>query len=539
MRLPFGRGRPSVVGTAVPARRPQAARKPAGLSWLLAIPLILVALLLGAVTGLDSPVLVTMLAGAMFAMLLFVLLNAQSLLFALFVLTFVVQGSALYFLGIRQATWVAVGMAVLFFCRILLDKAGQSTLHRGPRIKAATSAVMVAVAVYAACFLCSLVLNRAPLGQIVSSVKSVWPMFGVLMAFFWLRWTQQRIEMLWWLMIAIAAVQGPVVLYQHFFVASARFGAFDSVVGTFGGTPLGGGLSSIMVLFVIAVVVYALALWNRGVITRTQMLMIGTFGLGVILLGEVKASFIWLPVASFLVLRRRIMKNLLSFLSFGVTVAVLLSGIYFVYNALYWGGGMDRKASVTEKLDAGGGYFFNVDNVDYRTGEISRGASLALWFKDRLTSVPQRIVGYGPGASKTGNAFGVGPLVERFAPLHIDATALAVLLWDVGVLGTLVFCAIPLAGIKAGWRFVASGQGSAGQLAIVETSVAMLVLFTSLLFYNRALMDEPTAQLLFMFCLGCVVQAVRYGPAPEPAPAPERASAGARAAPGFPIQGRG
>ena len=39
-------------------------------------------------------------------------------------------------------------------------------------------------------------------------------------------------------------------------------------------------------------------------------------------------------------------------------------------------------------------------------------------------------------------------------------------------------------------------------------------LWLLMLVYNRALMDEPTAQLLLMMCLGTVVQLCRFAPPP-------------------------
>ncbi len=483
-----------------------------GLSWLLLLPAFFLALLIGAVAGLDSPILLMLLTGPIFATLVFFLVNAQGLLLSLFVVTFLIQGSALYFLGLRQATWIAVGMAILFFVRTVMDLM-VSKVRRTTDTRVRHSAIIGALGAYALCFLVSTIFNRPSAGQLIASIKSIWPMFSVLLAMYWICWTPERLAKLWWTLLVIAMLQLPVVLYQHFFVAARRFGAFDSVVGTFGGTPLGGGLSSILVFFIICMMTYVLACWNRGLMGRTATIVICLVGMAIIMMGEVKAAFIWLPLSVFFVLRKRAMKNIASLIVYVCMAAMMLGSIYFVYNQLYWGDGQSKAGTLTEKLDASGGYFFDVHNLNYQTGEISRGASLALWVNDHSSSMSKRVFGYGPGASKSGSLLGTGELAQRFAPLHIDATALAVLLWEVGLAGTLAYCGMLFLGIFAGWRFVVAGQGSPAQLAGVETSIAMLLLFASLLFYNRSLMDEPTAQLLCMFCLGYVVQTVRFGPA--------------------------
>lgn len=517
MKFPFFPRR-AAVGPAMGAyARPERPRRQ-GAGFLFLLPFFLIALLMGAVAGLGAPILLIILGGAVFATMLLFILNAHSMLVALFVVTFLIQGSALYFLGVRQATWVAVGMAMLLFFRVVIDKTIEGARRDQVR-PVAGSPVMVAVILFALVYGFSMFLNRPGLGQMMASIKSVWPMYAVLLAFFWLYWPQRQVDLLWRVLLGVMFLQLPVVFYQHFVISGSHYGAFDSVVGTFGGTPLGGGLSSIMVLFVIATMVYALARWNRDLMRRRTMLVICGACLVIIIMGEVKASFIWLPVAAFIVLRKRVLKNVVSLFLYGCAAVVLVAGIYLAYKALYWGNGIDRARTVAEKLEVGGGYFFDTHNIDYRTGEVSRGASLALWFNDSAATIPRRLIGYGPGASKSSSTLGGGALALRFQPLHIDQTALAVLLWDEGIVGALAFGAVVLVALRRGWRFVRAGQGSAAQLAAVETSVAMMVLYSSMLVYNRTLMDEPTTQLLFMFLVGCIVQAERYGPRPAPAPA--------------------
>ncbi|NVE00004.1 hypothetical protein [Massilia sp. BJB1822] len=513
----FSRGRSAPLPGA--AARPPAPARPGlarpGLSWLLALPCVLLALLLGAVAGLDSPVLLTLLAGPVLVLLLFFLVNAEGMLLSLFVMTFLIQGTLLYFLNLRQATWVAVGMAVLFLLRILMDK----TVERAPaRPSGRRLWVMPALALFLCGYGLSFVANRPGTAQLVASIKSVWPMFGVLLAFYLRRWDERYLRKLWQLLLWITVLQLPIVLYQHFFVAGKRLQGFDSVVGTFGGSVSAGGLSSVMVVFVIVAIAYALACWNRGLLSNKAVLGFSLLALVVILMGEVKAAFIWLPIALVFVLRQRALKNIFNLIGYSCLAAVLIGLIYYFYNILYWNDHMSHLNTVADKLSVGGGYFFDVNNINYASGEISRGASLALWYQDPVAGLLQRLLGFGPGASKTG-ALGMGVIARRYAPLHVDATAVAVLLWEVGICGLLAYLGMLGAGLRAAWRFIRAGQGSAHQLAAMETCCAMLILSLSLLFYNRTMLDEPTMQLLLLFCLGYIVQTVRFTPQPAAGPA--------------------
>lgn len=499
-------------------------------SWVFWLLLVVCALCVGIVAGLDSPMIAMVVGGGMFSLMMFILLDINGMLLVLFVLTFVVQGSLLFFLGMRSATWVAIGMAGLFFMRALLElgtraapKSSKRDADDNKRTRVGDAAgagfVMIALGSFVACYFFSWVVNHPGLGQTVSSIKATLPMMGILFAFFFFRWKNEEIERFWWLILGIALFQLPVVMYQHFFVASKRLvQGFDSVVGTFGGSYEAGGLNSLLVLFVIAAVMYVLARWNRGLSGRLLPVSFFFVGMAIILLGEVKAAFVWLPLAMFIILRRRVTKNIVTVVAYAMLASVLMGGIYFAYKTLYWGAKASTGSTVQERLDNAGGYFFDPHNINYVTGEVSRGASLAIWAHDAKADIPKRLFGFGPGASKSVGVVGKGVVAKRYAPLNIDSTTLVVLLWDEGILGALTFCIMPIFAIFAGWRFIVRDRGSPAQLAIVETSVAMTILFLSMLIYNRTLIDEPAVQLLYMFCMGCIVQRCRYEEQATPSP---------------------
>lgn len=511
MRLPLLR-RPATSAAA--AGRGDAARlaRPHGLPLLLLLPFMLLAVFVGMVGGLDSPALVAIVGTAVLSLLLLFVLPLHGMFWCLFVLTFLLQGSAVYFLRLRPAVWLAFGLAILLFCRALLDLVVQR--QRNVPMRAGDgSSVVLAAALFVAAFVLSLVFNRVPKAQIVTAAKALLPMFSVLFALYWFRWKPEHLETSWRMMFWVVLIQLPVVLYQHIFVASST--TFDSIVGTFGGMPGWGGNSAMLVLFTVLAMGYAAARWQAGQMSGRAMLGLMAVGLAIILLGEVKAAFVWLPLVLAWVLRRRILRSVGAFLGFTVLLLAFVGTTYTVYENLYWGKRVQSAQNVAEKLDRGGGYFFDPNYTNYRTGEISRAASLALWARDPLASVPSRLVGYGPGASKASGLLGTGQVAKRYLPLHLDATALAVLLWDVGVMGALVYASMLLFSLQAARRYVRRGQGTPGQRALADTCVAAMLLFLMMLVYNRSLMDEPTAQLLLMMCMGTIVQLCRFGTGPN------------------------
>ncbi|TWI65145.1 hypothetical protein IP91_02551 [Pseudoduganella lurida] len=470
---------------------------------------LVIAILIGMVGGLGSLPLVMVIGGGTIATLLFFLVDAYGLLLSLFVMTFLIQGTLLYFLGVKSATWVAVGMSMLFFISILMKLTLGTTRRSDAKPSPFGQSVILFTCLFLLCFAATVVLNRPPPLQIVSGIKSYLPMFSVLLAFYWFRWDDEKIERIWNLMLAIALLQLPIVAYQHFFIATER--TFDSIVGTFGGTPGAGGNSAILVLFAITMMTYAMARWNVGLMSAKRTGIIVLISIAVILLGEVKAAFLWVPVALFWVLRKRILRNVFAMVGYLIAIAAFMAATWSVYAALYWGKDADKGNTVSEKFEARGGYFFDTKKIDYRTGEISRGASLAIWAQDPQASVVRRTLGYGPAASKPTGVFGPGTIARRYSPLHIDATVVAVMLWEFGIVGAAAYAGMIISAAWVSHRASKAKNLSPQRMAILETCTPMLVITITTLLYNRALVEEPTAQLLLLFTVASVLQIARFG----------------------------
>lgn len=470
---------------------------------------LLLALLTGLVGGLGSLTLVMMIGGGTVATLLFFLVNSYGLLLSLFVMTFLIQGTLLYFFGMKAATWVAVGMAMLFFISILMKRTISNTRPNDIRPGSFGQSIVLFTVLFLLSFVATVAMNRPPPLQIVSGIKSYLPMFSVMLAFYWFRWEDEQIERIWNLMLFILVMQLPVIVYQHLFVDTG--GNWDSMVGTFGGTPGGGGNSAIMVLFVIAMMTYVLARWNLELMSTKRMALLVAIGVAVILLGEVKAAFVWVPFTLFWVLRKRIMRNVFAMVGYCVVIGAFMAATWTVYAALYWGKDAEKGDTVSEKFEARGGYFFDTTKIDYRTGEVSRAASIAFWAGDPQASIPRRVLGYGPAASKGSGVFGPGTIARRYAPLHIDATVIAILLWEFGIVGAVGYTFMIVSATWVSYRASKAANVTPQQKAILETCTPMLIITLMTLFYFRALVEEPTAQLLVMFLLASILQITRFG----------------------------
>jgi hypothetical protein len=526
--MSFFRAKLSPAGvpqTNSPRRKNAGLRMPGASTVFIALAVAFLALLLGAVVALGSNQLTLILAGIMLIVPVVAVVNTKNLLPVLFVFTFLVQGMAQYAFNLRLAAWLGSGLGALFFARAVLELSSfNGRRERAPKPAFGASAVIVASFLYLSFFFFGMAIGHLSLPKMISAFRFCVPMFGVLFALYWFEWPLNRLQTLWKLIAIVTVIQLPIVIYQHFFMMSSL--GWDGVVGTFGL-----GMSATLVLFSTSGLLYVVARWVRGLSGPLLPAAMLAVVLAISILGEVKAVFIWLPLTLFLILRQRVLKNIFAFVTFGLFIGLFMGGTYGAYKALYWGDVIGGGKTVEEKLDRTGGYFFDPRSVNYTTGEVGRGASMYLWYRDPMPTLVERLVGYGPGASATNAGTGQGIVAVRYRRLAINATAISALLWDVGVLGLLAFLAIPLTGIVAGLRYVKFSGADPERLAIVDVSTVTMIMLSTTVIYNRALLDESTLQLLMFFSLGCIVHFCRYrhadATAAQPLQKPRTARAGA------------
>lgn len=496
LHLP-GRLRP---GTSARARF----KAPKASAAMMVLGAIFIALLMGAVVGLGAMQLTVALSGMLLFLPLLFLINTRVLMPLLLVTVFVIQGTAESAFNMRLATWLATMLCGLFFIRAILELTNRRGSTPAPsRQFPGAGTVIAAASLYLLCYFFSLALGDATPIQILSTVRFTLPMFGVLFAFYWFNWQEERVTRLWWILVAITVLQVPVVVYQHFIMVSPL--GWDAISGTFGS-----GMSAVLVLFALATLMFVMARWSRGLTSTSVLVGVTTCVLAVILLGEVKAALFWLPVGALWILRRRVLRNVVAFIMYSCLVLAFTASTYAAYKVMYWKAGAAHAETLSEKLDYISGYAIDPNNIDYRTGEVSRGATMMLWYRDSVSATKERLIGYGPGASASSSSTGFGVVAMRYRPLGIATTALAALLWDVGVVGALCYILFLVTGIVAGIRFVRRGTASPAMLSVVDASVGALGLLLTTVFYNRALLDEPTVQLLCFLSLGWIVQCCRY-----------------------------
>jgi hypothetical protein len=424
-------------------------------------------------------------------------------------LTFVVAGPLVSLAHIEQAGWIPYLFAFVLLLRVPMEwyhtskTGGRSGFHR----EKAISPVVGAIGWYFVIVLVSVLTNLPSPTQVLVGAKAylfIWGFFFLLAAS---SISPEMLERIWKSVLIVAILQVPFALYQRLFEASRRQAAgtgveaLDAIVGTFPGTEAGGASGSLAVFCVFAA---ALALSLR----RNKALGDGVTALVVVAcllllgLGETKIIVVLFPLAFLVMNRGEVFRRPLYFLGMGVIIIAILGGILALY-AQQWRPG--RQFSTLEYLTSSAEYVAN-PNAAKADGHVGRTAALSIWYSDGRGTPQTLLFGYGPAASQASSAGKTtGVIAARYAPLKINSTTAAAMLWDIGVLGLIAFLAIPLAAFFQGLRLCSLAQIPAFHRSAIEASALMMAFAGVLVPYDKSLLFVPQLQVIFLLALFQIV----------------------------------
>ena len=469
----------------------------------IAIVVAMIAVLGGAATALAGPLATAVFGGLVLgAVALF--LPLPWFIGSMFVLSFLVVGQLTYFARMDRALWFPFLMGAILLARLPLD---QLVPSRGisQRIPYATDPpwpVTASIVVFFATLVATSLINASAALQLLVSGKEyvfLWGLYFVMSAGLV---RPELITKLWaalpWLMV----IQLPLIVYQRFVIVPSRQGfgaAWDAVVGAFGGNPLGGGASGAMGVFCVIAILISVERWRRGQMSGSKALLFVSSGIVSIGLAEVKFAVVLLPIGALLLFRRGLMrKPLRSILALTGSVAaavVLLS----VYQSQY-SRNAERQTTV-EYITAMFEPSTDTSFINLRTREMGRVAALSFWIDQHGWSQPaQLLIGHGAGASRVGS-FVVGEAAKNF-PFNIGRSALAMLLWEVGLLGAAAYTLMLFAAYLYTYALTKAPVLDAETQSTLSTMGPAIALLAATLPYNTDLIFSHQSQLILLLCLG-------------------------------------
>lgn len=469
-----------------------------------------ISLVIGALTALSATFSAAIVLGTAFAVVgLFLSLESLVLLQLLFAT--VLAGSIEYFGHISQAHWISFLLGLLIAFKALIQT---RTERQGHASNPATVSFAPCAIVYIAIVAFASVANLVPLGQVIVGFKNYLFMWGLLFAVAAAAIPEKLMSRFWSLIVVVASLQLPVTLYQKFFVASklsdvggAGGLSWDAVVGTFGGSEMGGHSGSMALFIAMALVVAAMA-WREREFSGKRFLFVILLAVPSVLLAEVKAFVVWLAIGFLAVFARQIRSRPIEFVGTLIGAGVLVAAVGLTYKSLYYDTG--RQGTTYEDVyEKQIHYFLDPQKFNAETRQIGRVASIIFWWSEQRIEDPVGLlVGNGIGSSRSVSTFGPGEAAARHL-FKIDTSALTMLLWDFGLLGAFAFVSMIGAGAVQAFRLSASPSLTSHMRSYVRLAGTALFMILAGLSYTSDAIDDASVEILMFFSLGTVAYAAR------------------------------
>lgn len=379
--------------------------------------------------------------------------------------------------------------------------------------------------------LLTIAFHEGNMNEIVGAIKRQFHFFGLTLLFAFVPISVAKIHNLLKFLVVVAIIQLPVSLYQRFMLVplvegleKPGFVALDIVVGTFEGSPTGGGASAVMAMYLVLAGVGLICAVREKLISQKKFWVLFLLTVAPLGLGETKIVLFLIPLALVGAFGDSVSKRPLMFLG-GTLVTMLITAVLvYVYFLVQVDG---RDQTFQERLEETMAY--NVGESSYYKTGVNRMTAVPYWAESHHLSDPARaIFGYGIGAAFGGDGRSPvrGYIYDAHSGMHIDLVAASSLLWDYGVVGMFLWLAV----MFCAWRVCARALKTATSpldktmCRLLNASLAVSLL---MLIYSSSVLLFPTHTMLYWLTLALIAWRARHGPigmdeGPVVAPKPDQ-----------------
>ena len=428
-------------------------------------------------------------------------------------ITLVFCGVVQYFTGVLSVLWIPFFLTLLMFSLLVMQ-----TRYEALQLDKQEIIVLTLYLIFLVMAGVSTILQEGVTDAIVGFKNEIalsLIMLCLLLGFCRESQVYRVTKTLYWVFYA----QFPMVLYQLLFVVPQRVAAYgeedkwDSVVGTFGGDPMGGGNTAAMGLFCLLIMLLKISEFKHGLTTFKSMALHIILGFGLCIVGEVKfvillspilMCWVWLMPSYVKGMSKVNLKALLLiFAGMALLIAFAIIILASGYSSAFGSDPTESSLSVfLSSLD----YIFD-PNYILPSGEVGRFTTLTFWLKNNdLWGLSGTLFGYGLNATNSGSIVSQGFLNLTYN-LILDSTSLSMLLWEVGAVGTVLFIGLIIYTLKIVQPKPLLDREKLDQqdLQLLSFSPAFSVFAISCLLslpYSQILTITPMLQFIFYLSLG-------------------------------------
>lgn len=444
---------------------------------------------------------------ALLGVLVFIpfLYSASLSVYFLVLLTLVVSGLANSFFGVSQVQWGASLLGMWLFLLSLL-KASFSSRERGQR---SSDFIYILFFIFAFVCLLSSVVSYSGFGQALVGARTYLPYWGIFLVFSTGVADAAISRRVILILISVAAIQWIFCLYQKLYVVPARMSmhvlgsAWDSIVGTFSGSIVGGGESGSLGVFLVVILLFSLTLRASNFLTKLQFSMLLLSLLCALALTETKVVFVLIPIALAAAYPENIYKNPFKYIFSTALVVLVLWVLAYSYYYFFWAQEVDL--GFVETLSNRMAYSFD-PNFSPSANYYGRFSALIRWAQVNSLSDNPFYFALGHGiASSVGasSILGAGSAAKMYG-LGLDATGASKLLWETGAFGFVLFISIFCISYFRVLKLKSDLRIPLWHRAALRSAGAAMPIIVIGIFYEVTAVSSPPMQLTAFFLVGYV-----------------------------------
>ncbi|MBZ0069831.1 MAG: hypothetical protein K8F26_13580 [Thiobacillus sp.] len=365
--------------------------------------------------------------------------------------------------------------------------------------------------------LASTLVNWSGLMTAISGTKNYFQVWGLILVFALIRYRGDFSRGLTILLVGVGLLQIPFVLHQHFFIVPMRMrfagvgglSPDDVIAGTFGAEWYGGGNNALLAAYLFIVISLLFSLWRNKVLPAWLVFPAALLLAFPVFLNEAKVALFYAWVMFVVLYWDDIARRPLRFIVANAFLVVFMSVFILFYAQI---------AAETGKAHTVGQYLdFLIEMNLYRgygTYELNRWTALVFWFQEHFPhDLWHALVGHGLGETQEGsNLVDVSNSLagHRYHGMGIGLTGLSALLWDVGLVGTMLVGLMFLSAYRLAGRLAKASNGNSLAMALfmgLQAGVAILALSIA---HKSFFVFEMAFQILFVLIVGYLIYSARH-----------------------------
>lgn len=468
---------------------------------------VLMAILFGLIAVTASPIIISLAVALIVGAIL--LTRVDWIIWSILLLGLLVAGLLPLFFD-YLASKAAWGVSLLGFISMLI---ALTKIITTPDARKNTPVFVWIALVFMVYALINMFIQWHSFGETFGGFKRYFQVWGLLFVLCWMAFDKQKIYYWKIFFLFVALVQLPFAIYERIVYVPIREGLkhsypglvpIDVVSGTFGASLTGGGASAEMATFLIVMLALLITRWKEKVLSTNKFLLFVPIILAPLLLSEVKAVVIMLPLIFLMIYRNEMLTHLyyrLIGFAFIATFVVVASYAHLLAVSQSQGNEISVSKYIEDTLA------YNLYDKGH-SGEntLNRTTVLSFWIEKQGLHDPISFVfGNGLGSAH----ISAGHMSMRYLGYGIGLTAVSTLLWELGVFGFGLFLAILIFAWGCAERLRREStipEIRADALAIQST----LVIFAFYLFYRAGMLENIGFQILFTTLLGYLAWLYRW-----------------------------